>query len=984
MNRRLCGGLTVWMVLAWLLPAAWGQPIRQLDPDRDPVRFRAQELPNATKMDPDAIARRAVVRQFLDSHPNYTIDAFTMPETGAAAAGMDSGPLMAIAAGVPPHCIYVNFRQSSTYISKGFLEPLEILLARVQSDDPRVRQVDEQGRWVADPTPQQAAEALEQIRQRVPQVIWPVVYRENEARGLNSPKHAWSVPLGVLVKTLNYRRDVFFEAGLDPDDPPTDWDELLYYSRRITDPDKKRYGMAAAGGQNLSWGVYSFLVSTDARAVRRDPQTGQWRAAFGTRGCADAIYMIWRLTAQPFIKLPGGMVLELDPRTVERLRDADSIVGLAVEPLGAMTMDARGDVKVLDVASLGAVTLPYGSQLIATGAMKMSSPSEWGLLFPRGQVGMLTDYMDEEMLADINPQLVGIAPIPRSPYDQVGAEVNARMLGVFANSTPLQKLAVMKFIWYYTSDEARAIRTRSYVESGFGQFVSPRLLERYGYERLLRRVPKGWQQAYDTALEYGVPEPYGKNTQNIYRFMSQPISEGLEAMDKQDWASLPREQAVDNLLELCEASARRVDKDVLGNIPDDVMIKRRRVAAVVLVLLGTGFAFMMVSIWRYFSAVAAPANENRGFSKFGWGYALMAPGILLVLWWQYIPLVAGLSISFMDFQLVEDSSWVGLDNFAMVIYDARFWAGLARTFYFVTLVICLQFWPPILLAILLQEVPTNTAKYVYRTIYYLPQVMAGVVVYFLWSQLYDPAPSGVLNQLVMMPNRLGPVSATLLKLVFWGMWGSVIWVLLALPVKLEEISRPLKVALWAVGLFLVFMTLRPVVESVGSGGISQASGFVLGEFHIEALGWTQDRSLAMLCLVVPLVWATAGPQCILYLAALKTVPDELYEAAEIDGAGNWHKVFYIVLPRLKYLIMIQFIASVIFAFKGGTEFVLVLTGGGPNDATMLLSLEIFINTFMDLRYGIGAAMSWLLGGLLIGFTAYQLRLLSRAEFRAGG
>ena len=61
-----------------------------------------------------------------------------------------------------------------------------------------------------------------------------------------------------------------------------------------------------------------------------------------------------------------------------------------------------------------------------------------------------------------------------------------------------------------------------------------------------------------------------------------------------------------------------------------------------------------------------------------------------------------------------------------------------------------------------------------------------------------------------------------------------------------------------------------------------------------------------------------------------------------------------------------------------------MTGGGPEDATNLLSLEIFTVTFLDLKYGIGTAMAWLLGGLLIGFTAYQLRLLSRAEFRAAG
>lgn len=126
----------------------------------------------------------------------------------------------------------------------------------------------------------------------------------------------------------------------------------------------------------------------------------------------------------------------------------------------------------------------------------------------------------------------------------------------------------------------------------------------------------------------------------------------------------------------------------------------------------------------------------------------------------------------------------------------------------------------------------------------------------------------------------------------------------------------------------------------------------------------------------------AGPGCLLYLAALKTIPRDLYEAASIDGASVWHRVFYITLPRLRYLIGIQFIAAVIGAFKGGTDYILALTGGGPNNATMILALEIFIQTFGNLRFGLGAAMAWILGAVLIGFTAYQLKMLARAEFQA--
>jgi multiple sugar transport system permease protein len=173
------------------------------------------------------------------------------------------------------------------------------------------------------------------------------------------------------------------------------------------------------------------------------------------------------------------------------------------------------------------------------------------------------------------------------------------------------------------------------------------------------------------------------------------------------------------------------------------------------------------------------------------------------------------------------------------------------------------------------------------------------------------------------------------------------------------------------------LTLWPLVRDPGL-----VKGLV-GSFSIEPLRWIQSPQLAMLCVVIPLVWAASGPGCIIYLAALKGVSDDLYEAAEIDGAGFWHKVVYIVLPRMKFLIVIQFIAAVIGAFKGGTDYILALTGGGPNGATTILALEIFFRSFLGLDFGIGTAMAWILGALLIGFTAWQLKLLSNAEFSGG-
>jgi hypothetical protein len=113
-----------------------------------------------------------------------------------------------------------------------------------------------------------------------------------------------------------------------------------------------------------------------------------------------------------------------------------------------------------------------------------------------------------------------------------------------------------------------------YVKNGLGKFVAPDLLEKFGYERQLRQVSKGWQQTFKDAIERGVPEPYGKNTQNIYRWMSEPIN---QALDRPDLGSLPHDAAIEWILGLLKESCARVNQDVMGDIPADTMRMRRLV-----------------------------------------------------------------------------------------------------------------------------------------------------------------------------------------------------------------------------------------------------------------------------------------------------------------------------------------------------------------------------------------------------------------------
>jgi multiple sugar transport system permease protein len=168
----------------------------------------------------------------------------------------------------------------------------------------------------------------------------------------------------------------------------------------------------------------------------------------------------------------------------------------------------------------------------------------------------------------------------------------------------------------------------------------------------------------------------------------------------------------------------------------------------------------------------------------------------------------------------------------------------------------------------------------------------------------------------------------------------------------------------------------------GVAALNHLPGIALTKFQQD---WLQNPKLVLFFCLVPTIWAGMGPGCLIYLAALKTVPEEIYEAADLDGASVQTKLFQIALPSIKTLITINFIGSMIGAIRGAGGFVLAMTGGGPygerGGATEVIGLKLFYTTFGNLQFGTGSAMAWVLGSMLIGFTVYNLQLLSRMEFR---
>lgn len=147
----------------------------------------------------------------------------------------------------------------------------------------------------------------------------------------------------------------------------------------------------------------------------------------------------------------------------------------------------------------------------------------------------------------------------------------------------------------------------------------------------------------------------------------------------------------------------------------------------------------------------------------------------------------------------------------------------------------------------------------------------------------------------------------------------------------------------------------------------------------KANDWLGNPTLAMFAVVLPGIWAGAGPGSILYLAALKNIPDERYEAADLDGANWMQKIRWITLPGLKPLVLINLLGVFIAGFKA-MENIFVLTGGGPLYATHTIGLEVWTNAFMFLKFGYATAAAWVMGAILIGFTVIQIRNLMKMRF----
>ena len=649
--------------------------------------------------------------------------------------------------------------------------------------------------------------------------------------------HVWALPTpGIAYYGIVYRKDLVRAAGLDPENPPATWRAFRDWCVQLTEPGRRAFAI-----ENRPWGFLPWVQSAGGDVIRETD--GQWEACFDSPAALKA----------------AGFLQELVRLGVVR---------------GLPTLTVADDIGELFVS--GEIVAVFGGEDLVT---------------------RLTEVLN------VPADDIGLMPFPAA--DEGGVRVLQAHRHFYAMSESVarrpkeERDLVWKCLSALASPELADAEVRRNVAEGRARWCKPSDLARLGFTEELAAVPAGIRTMY-ADLERGdikaVTEPWVGFWQAASdliqrRFLGLLLSDAGASLD-------------------CAAALKSITEDANRGLmfdSDTSRIERARPYA--RIILGTILACVLVA-WGLVARAkratggarrAAPnatgADVPRAVRLTPWLF--LAPAILSILLWSYYPLVRGAVMAFQGYRIVGDSTFAGLDNFIRVATDPKFYLAWLRTLEYVAITLALGFVTPVVLAVLLCEIPRG--KIFFRFLYFLPHLTSALVVTLLWKLMFDPTENGILNQ---------------------------------------------------------------VLASVG----------------LARQAWLQDPAWAMVCCILPGVWAGAGISSLIYIAALSSLPQDYYEAAAIDGAGILARFRHVTFPQLAPLMVINFVGAFIAAFQGmGSIF--LLTFGGPGDATQVLSLQIWKEAYNNLRFSTATTMAWFLGVALIGFTYLQIRFLRRVEFR---
>lgn len=174
----------------------------------------------------------------------------------------------------------------------------------------------------------------------------------------------------------------------------------------------------------------------------------------------------------------------------------------------------------------------------------------------------------------------------------------------------------------------------------------------------------------------------------------------------------------------------------------------------------------------------------------------------------------------------------------------------------------------------------------------------------------------------------------------------------------------------AITTLVAYSVVFRVLMTTDGGALNQ----LLGVFGVAPIDWLNNEFWARVAVIASITWRWTGYNMVIILAGLQAIPAELYEAARIDGAGRWATFWHVVVPQLRPVLIFTIVTSTIGALQLFDEN-FILTGGGPNNATMTPVLYLYKVGFQQFNFGYANAIAWMLVVLTAIIALIQFRIL---------
>ncbi|WP_245996127.1 carbohydrate ABC transporter permease [Paenibacillus taihuensis] len=273
----------------------------------------------------------------------------------------------------------------------------------------------------------------------------------------------------------------------------------------------------------------------------------------------------------------------------------------------------------------------------------------------------------------------------------------------------------------------------------------------------------------------------------------------------------------------------------------------------------------------------------------------LIPAVAIFGIFLWYPIYLGIKIGFVNYDLVKDPVFVGMDNYKTVLNDPLLGKAIWNTTKYMAYGLVIGYFLPILVAVWIAEM--RRYQNFFRMAVYIPAVLPGIAIYTLWRWMYEP--QGLLNT-------------------------------------------------W------------------------------LGYIGIHGIPWITSGTWSMFSMVLMDTWAGFGSTAILYIAALGAISEETYEAAEIDGAGVWKRIFHITIPGMKNVMLVLLVLQLIGSAQA-FQSMFVVTEGGPNNSTLTVLYLIYRYAFVYFKFGPAAALGTLFFITLASLSAIYMLLNRKQE-----